>query len=232
MALRRFLLISTLSMLVLYGLSIVVSTAVYRGFGLDKQLDTGSRASDLAFGALGASAVVYNRAPLVQNGPQVILVGSSNFQHYSAKAIASEMPGVNASNMAVDGSNLEDFELVVNLAYEALPTLSSGKRTFVFGLWYGDFFAGDGVGHEALNSELTRYGLYQKVEDDSAILKIPRSTLPVAVAVLRPLIVMQRGWETITGVSTAVAKDIVGQAHPPEIDLAAQDQAASLGDTE
>jgi hypothetical protein len=232
MALPRFLSISALSMLLLYGLSVVVSTAAYRGFGLDQQLDTGSRASDLTFGSLGASAVVYNRRPLIRNGPQVILVGSSNFQHYSANAIASEMPGISASNMAVDGSNLADFELVVNLAYEVLPASSSDTHTFVFGLWYGDFFGGDGIGHEALNSELTRYGLYQKVEDDRAILKIPRSRLPVAVATLRPLIIMQRAWENLTGVSTLVVNDILGQPHPPAIDFAAQDQAASPGEAE
>jgi hypothetical protein len=232
MALRRFLLMSGFSMLLLYGLSIGVGTAAYRGFGLDQQLDTGSRASDLAFGALGASAVVYNRRPLIRNGPQVILIGSSNFQHYSANAIASEMPGISASNMAVDGSNVADFELVVNLAYDVLPALPSDKHTFVFGLWYGDFFPGDGVGHEALNSELTRYGLYQKVEDDRAALKIPRSALPAAVEALRPLVLMQRVWETITGVSTAVANDIVGQAHAPQIDLAAQDQTVSPSDAE
>lgn len=232
MALPRFLSISALSMLLLYGLSVLVSTAAYRGFGLDQQLDTGSRASDLAFGTLGASAVVYNRRPLIRNGPQVILIGSSNFQHYSANAIAAEMPGISASNMAVDGSNLADFELVVNLAYEALPASSSGKHVFVFGLWYGDFFAGDGVGREALNSEITRYGLYQKVEDDRAILKIRRSTLPVAVATLRPLIVMQRAWETLSGVSTSVAEGILAQPRPPAYDLAAQDQAASPGEAE
>ena len=232
MALPRFLLISALSMMLLYGLSVMVSTAAYRGFGLDQQLDTGSRASDLAFGGLGASAVVYNRHPLIRNGPQVILIGSSNFQHYSANAIASEMPGISASNMAVEGSNLADFELVVNLAYEVLPASSSDRHTFVFGLWYGEFFTGDGVGHEGLNSELTRYGLYQKVEDDRAILKIPRSTLPVAVATLRPLIIMQRAWEPLTAVSTSVVKDILGQPHPPAIDLAAQDQAESLGEAE
>jgi hypothetical protein len=232
MALPRFLLMSALSMLLLYGLSAIVSTAAYHEFGLDQQLDTGSRASDLTFGALGASAVVYNRAPLVRNGPQVILVGSSNFQHYSANAIASEMPGISASNMAVDGSNVADFELVVNLAYEVLPASSSDRHTFVFGLWYGDFFAGDGVGREALNGELTRYGLYQKVKDDRAILKIPQSALPVAVATLRPLIVMHRAWETLTGVSTFVAEDILGQSHPPAIDLAGQDEAASLGEAE
>ena len=232
MALPRFLLISALSMLVLYGLSVMLSTAAYRGFGLDQQLDTGSRASDLTFGTLGASAVVYNRRPLIRNGPQVILIGSSNFQHYSANAIASEMPGISASNMAVDGSNLEDFELVVNLAYEALPASSSDKHTFVFGLWYGDFFAGDGVGREALNGELTRYGLYQKVEDDRAVLKIPRSKLPVVVATLRPLIIMQRAWETLTAASTSVVKDILGQSHPAAIDFAAQDQAAGPGEAE
>jgi hypothetical protein len=232
MALARFLLISALSMLVLYGLSVVASTAAYHGLGLDHQLDTGSRASDLTFGALGASAVVYNRRPLIRNGPQVILIGSSNFQHYSANAIASEMPGISASNMAVDGSNLEDFELVVNLAYEVLPALSSGRRTFVFGLWYGDFLGGDGVGREALKSELTRYGLYRKVEEDRAILKIPRSTLPVVAASLRPLIIMQRAWETITGVSTLVVQDILRQPHPPAIDLAAQDEAASPAEAE
>jgi hypothetical protein len=232
MALPRFLLIFVLSLLLLYGLSVMVSTAAYRGFGLDQQLDTGSRASDLTFGSLGASAVVYNRRPLIRNGPQVILIGSSNFQHYSANAIASEMPGTSASNMAVDGSNLTDFELVVNLAYEVLPASSSNKHTFVFGLWYGDFFAGDGVGHEALISELTRYGLYRKVKDDRAILKIPRSTLPVVVATLRPLIIMQRAWENLTGVSTLVVKDSLGQPHPPAIDFAAQDQAASPGEAE
>jgi len=232
MTLSRFLLISALSMLLLYGLTVVVSTAAYRGFGLDQQLDTGSRASDLTFGSLGASAVVYNRRPLIRNGPQVILIGSSNFQHYSANAIASEMRGISASNMAVDGSNLADFELVVNLAYEVLPASSSDTHTFVFGLWYGDFFAGDGVGHQALNSELTRYGLYQKVEDDRAILKIPPGKLPVAVATLRPLILMQRAWENLTGVSTFVVKDILGQPHPPAIDFAAQDQAASPGEAE
>ena len=63
MALPRFILISAISMLLFYGLSVMVSTAAYRGFGLDRQLDTGSRASDLTFGALGASAVVYNRTP-------------------------------------------------------------------------------------------------------------------------------------------------------------------------
>jgi hypothetical protein len=231
MALPRFLSISALSMLLLYGLSVLVSTAAYRGFGLDQQLDTGSRASDLAFGTLGASAVVYNRLPLSRN-PQVILIGSSNFQHYSANAIAAEMPGISASNMAVDGSNLADFELLVNLAYEVLPASSAGTHTFVFGLWYGDFFAGDGVGHKALNSELTRYGLYQKIEDDRAILKIPRSTLPAAVATLRPLIIMQRAWENLIGVSTFVVKDILGQPHPPAIDFAAQDQAASPGEAE
>jgi hypothetical protein len=232
MALPRLILISALSMLLLYGLSVAVSSAAYCGFGLDRQLDTGSHASDLTFGTMGASAVVYNRRPLIRNGPQVILIGSSNFQHYSASAIASEMPGISASNMAVDGSKLPDFELVVNLAYEALPASSSDTRTFVFGLWYGDFVAGDGVGHEALNSELTRYGLYQKVEDDRAILKIPRSRLAVAVAILRPLIIMQRAWGTVTAVSTLMVKDILGQPHPPAIDWAAQDQAASPGEAE
>ena len=134
--------------------------------------------------------------------------------------------------MAVDGSNLVDFERVVNLAYEVLPVSPSNTHTFVFGLWYGDFIAGNGVGHEALNSELTRYGLYRKVEDDRAILKIPRSRLPVAAATLRPLIIMQRAWETITAVSTSAVNDILGQAHPPAIDLAAQDQAASPGEEE
>lgn len=232
MALPRFIFISTLSMLLLYGLSVAVSSAAYRGFGLDNQLDTGSRASDLTFGALGASAVVYNRRPLIRNGPQVILVGSSNFQHYPADAIASEMPGISASNMAVDGSNLGDFERVVNLAYEVLPVSPSNTHTFVFGLWYGDFLAGDGVGHEALNSELTRYGLYREIEDGRAILKIPPSKLPAAAATLRPLIIMQRAWETLTAVSTAVANDILGQPHPPAIDLAAQDEAASPGEEE
>jgi hypothetical protein len=225
MALPRFLFISGLSMLILYGMSVMVSTAAYRGLRLDQQLDTGSRASDLLFGSLGASAVVYNRRPLIRNGPQVILIGSSNFQHYSAKAIASEMPGISTSNMAVEGSNFADFELVVNLAYEVLPP--SDKHTFVLGLWYGDFFAGNGVGHKALDSELTRYAMYQKVEDDRAILKIPRSTLPVAAATLRPLIIMQRAWETITTVSTSVVDDILGQSHPPATDFAALDQAAS-----
>jgi len=227
MALPRFLFISVLSMLILYGMGVMVSTAAYRGLGLEQQLDTGSRASDLVFGSLGASAVVYNRRPLIRNGPQVILIGSSNFQHYSAKAIASEMPGISASNMAVEGSNFADFELVVNLAYEVLPP--SDKHTFVLGLWYGDFFAEDGVGHKALNSELTRYGLYRRVEDDRAILKIPKSTLPVAAATLRPLIIMQRAWETITTVSASVVDDILGQSPPPATDFAALDQAASPG---
>src|SRR5580704_15721960 len=161
MALRRYFLTTTVSMLILYGLSVVVSTAAYRGLRLNQRLDTGSHASDLVFGGLGASAVVYNRRPLIRTGPQAILIGSSNFQHYSPDAIASELPGISASNMAVEGSDLADFELVVNLAYEVLPP--SEKHTFVVGLWYGDFFAEDGVGHKALNSELTRYGLYQKV---------------------------------------------------------------------
>jgi hypothetical protein len=230
MALPRFVSISALSLLILYGLGVIVGTAAYRGLGLNKQLDTGSRASDLVFGGLGASAVVYNRRPLIRNGPQVILIGSSNFQHYSPNAIASEMPGISASNMAVEGSNFGDFELVVNLAYEVLPP--SEKHTFVVGLWYGDFFAEDGVGHKALNSELTRYGLYQKVEHDRAILKIPRSTLPVAAAALRPLIIMQRAWETVTTVSTSVADEILGQSQPPAIDLAALDQAPSPGAAE
>jgi hypothetical protein len=227
MVLPRFLSISVLSMLILYGMGVMVSTAAYRGLGLDQQLDTGSRASDLIFGSLGASAVVYNRRPLNRNGAQVILIGSSNFQHYSATAIASEMPGISASNMAVEGSNFPDFELVVNLAYEALPP--SNKHTFVLGLWYGDFFAEDGVGHKALKNELTRYALYQEVEDDRAMLKIPKSTLPVAAATLRPLIIMQRSWETVTTVSTSVVDDILGQSHPPATDFAALDQAASPG---
>ena len=146
MALPRFLFTFALSMLILYGTGVIVSTVAYRGLGLDQQLDTGSRASDLVFGGLGASAVVYNRRPLIRNGPQVILIGSSNFQHYSPNAIASEMPGISASNMAVEGSNFGDFELVVNLAYEVLPP--SDKHTFVVGLWYGDFFAEDGVGQK------------------------------------------------------------------------------------
>jgi hypothetical protein len=230
MALARFLVISALSMLILYGISVTVSAAAYRGLKLDQQLDTGSRASDLVFGSLGASAVVYNRRPLSRNGPQVILIGSSNFQHYPPNAIASEMQGVSASNMSVEGSDFADFDLVMNLAYEVLP--ASDKHTFVLGLWYGDFFAGDGVGHKALKRELTRYGLYHKIDEDRAALKIPKSTLPVAVATLRPLIIMQRAWETVTTVSTSVVDDILGQSHPPTIDLAALDQAATPGPEE
>jgi hypothetical protein len=230
MALPRFVLISAIAMLILYGMGITASTAAYRGLGLDQQLDTGSRASDVVFGALGASAVVYNRGPLIRKGPQLILIGSSNFQHYSPKAVASEMPGISASNMAVEGSNFSDFALVVNLGYEVLPP--SEKHTFVLGLWYGDFFAGDGVGHNALETELTRYGLYHKIENDRAALKIPSSTLSIAVVALRPLIIMQRAWETITTVSNSVAEAILGQSHRPAVDLAALDQAASPGAAE
>jgi hypothetical protein len=43
---------------------------------------------------------------------------------------------------------------------------------------------------------------------------------------------MQRAWENLTGVSTSVVEDILGQPHPPAIDFAAQDQAASPGETE
>ncbi len=217
-------------MLLLFGLSVVLVTAAYRGLGLNQQLDTGSRASDVAFGTLGASAVVYNRRPLMQNHPQVILIGSSNFQHYSANAIASEMPGVSASNMAVDGSDLADFRLIVNLAYEALPALPSDKHTFVFGLWYGEFI--QGVGQKFLDTELVRYGLYQKVEDDRARLKIPRATLPVAVAALRPLIILKRAWEPLTAVTISVVNDILGQPRPAAIDSAAQDGAPNLSDAE
>jgi hypothetical protein len=81
MALRRYFLITAVSMLILYGLSVVASTGAYRGLRLNQQLDTGSHASDLVFGGLGASAVVYNRRPLIRTGPQAILIGSSNFQH-------------------------------------------------------------------------------------------------------------------------------------------------------
>jgi hypothetical protein len=232
MALPRYLLIFALSMLILYGLSVIASTAAYRALRLDQQLDTGSRASDLVFGGLGASAVVYNRRPLVWNGPQVILIGSSNFQHYPANAIASEIPGISASNMAVEGSNFTDFELVVNLAYEVLPASSADRHTFVFGLWYGDFFAEDGVGHEALKSELSRYGLYRKVEDYRATLKIPESTLPVVAATLRPLIITQRAWETVSTISTSVTEYILGKSHPPAIDLAGLDLSANLGEAE
>lgn len=230
MALPRFLLISTLSMLLLYGQGLMVSTAAYRWLGLNQQLDTGSRASDVAFGALGASAVVYNRRPLIRSSPLVILIGSSNFQRYSANAIASEMPGISANNMAVDGSDLADFELMVNLAYEVLPASSCGQHTFVLGLWYGEFVKGTGQGF--LDSELARYGLYQNVRDGRAILKIPRSALPVAVAALRPLVIMQRARETLTTATTSAVEDVLGQAHPPATDSAGQDQATGPSEAE
>ncbi len=230
MALPRFILISVLSMLLLYGQSMAVSTAAFRWMGLDRQLDTGSRASDIAFGALGASAVVYNRPPLIRSSPQVILIGSSNFQRYSANAIASEMPGTSASNMAVDGSNLADLELVVNLAYEVLPASSSGQHTFVLGLWYGEFVKGTGQGF--LASELSRYGLYQRAQDGRAILEIPLLALPAAGATLRPLVIMQRARETLTAVTASAVEDIFGQAHPPAADSAVQDQGASPTEAE
>jgi hypothetical protein len=120
----------------------------------------------------------------------------------------------------------------VNLAYEVLPTSSSNKHTFIVGLWYGDFFEGDGVGRKALDSELTRFGLYGNVENDRAILKIPQAALPAAFATLRPLIIMQRAWETVSVVSTSVTEDILGQPHPTDMDFAGLDQLATPTDEE
>jgi hypothetical protein len=121
MALPRFIVVSALAILFLYGLSAVASSAVYRLLSLDRQLDTGSRSSDFFFGALGANAVIYNRLPLVRTSPQVILIGASNMQHFAANDIAFEMPDVTVHNMSVSGIDLDDFALIVDLAYQALP---------------------------------------------------------------------------------------------------------------
>jgi hypothetical protein len=230
-ALPRFILIFTLSMLVFYGLCASATSVVFRLFGLEKRLDTGSLASDAFFGVQGASAVVYNRLPLNWAGPQVILVGASNMQHYSARDIAVELPDVAVNNMSVAGSDLQDFGLVVDLAYQALPAASQRKHVFVFGLWYGEFLAIHGQGAGAIDPELIRYGLYRKDGADHALPMVPESLLQVALFALRPLILQQRAWGTLTSVANSGTRRVLGDESPPARDIFAEDQV-DLGEQE
>ena len=224
MAFARFILIGSVSILLLYGLSTAASTAVYRTLGLNNRLDSGSLASDIFFGRQGASAVVYNRSPLIRNGPQILLVGASNMLRLASRDVAFELPGAFVSNMSVFGSDIDDFALAVDLAYQAIPPASRGQCTFVIGFWYGEFRSIRGQEPGALDAELLRYGLYRKAGRNQATPTLPRPAQSVAIAALRPFILERRAWETLKAVAMSGAMRVLGETPAPAFDTLTLDQ--------
>jgi len=221
MAFIRYSLVAVLTALGFCGTLILAISLLFSELKLNRQLDTGSLASDAFFGTAGDAAAVYNRGALATKRPQVILVGASNFQ----KVLASEVdvPDFATANISVDGSGLAEIRQLVELSYEAMPLAGQRHNIFVIGLWYGQFGDAHGTVWQSLNQQLARYGLYRLGPDNSVKRAIAKGLLLPALTAIHPLLVEQRLWGSLEDAAQSIARfAISGDAGAITVDQLAQ----------
>jgi hypothetical protein len=110
--------------------------------------------------------VVYGRKALLQNGPMIIVLGSSNagwaihLEPFRERPLQSYV-----ANLSIPGSNVTQIAQVYSLVSEIIPPERRKAVTYLIGIWYG-IFGTDASRWRAkptdIEIELARYGLYQK----------------------------------------------------------------------
>jgi len=221
---------SSIVALVFVGFALVLvagTSALFHQIGGDAVLDTGTAGTDLLFGGTGLPAVVYGRAPLMRSGAQVILIGASNVRFgFRSAELSTDLGGLPVQNMGISGGSPKEFGEVAQLAYEAVPEASWKDITFVLGVWYGSFVPHDTTEVQAIESEMSRYGIYRKTGDAAFESRLPRALTPALLAGVRPLILINRQWIKFN-LADSIVVDLDFSRPVPDagVDLAGQDQA-------
>jgi hypothetical protein len=160
--------------------------------------------------------VVYGRKALEQDGPMVIILGSSNAAgSIHLERFRGQSSGSYVANVSIPGSNVTQIAQVYNLVSEIIPPERRGTITYVIGIWYG-IFGSDASRWKGnptdIEIELARYGFYQKSNSSWTPL-ISVHYLDVVNALIRPFLILD--------------KEIKGSLHPARVWF----EKGSVGDT-
>jgi hypothetical protein len=205
--------------LVFYLAALAVATVYINVIGSTRVVDA-EEDSQAIYGGVGPPAIIYGRRPLLQTGPELIVLGASDaLVGLRPPELSSRLGGMRVHNLSLNSGRMADFETLVSLAYEIIPPRNRRNVTFVIGVFYGNFYGlrdsrnfGDST---ILDAEAHRFGLYAG-SGHSLRPRVPRALLPTFLLALRPIVIASESWHDLTSLYSSAIDAGLGIKHKKE----------------
>ena len=122
--------------------------------------------------------IVMNRSPLMAAPKEVIVIGGSGAIYgFRPLEIQTLLPGFKIHNLGIPHANITVMQKIMDLCYEVLPQSSDQEVIVVLGIWYGSFVDNKTLlpsGGGLIDSEMFRFGLYRKEQNEIVPVVAPR----------------------------------------------------------
>ncbi|TMM51039.1 hypothetical protein [Sulfitobacter sabulilitoris] len=150
--------------------------------------------------------IYYGRKSLRNEGPKVILLGSSNTQvGFDRQALADRMEGMAVHNLGIGDANITEIAQIADLALSSIGSDRIKDQVFVIGIWYATFVdnanrwsSGDALRFETdIDRERYRYG-FQRGGVNGPKVWISDRDADIAAVLVHPLIALEKGIRIVT----------------------------------
>jgi len=175
--------------------------------------------------------------PALRQKRNVIVLGTSNsVQGFRPEVLGREFPDFSIHNMALNGTNVTETRLAVDLANASMPPRLARQTIYVCGVWYGLFVDNaqrdkmqgffqrfrNGIqgGEAGLKPELVRWSPLAITFDDPVFIKHPVLFGSLSVG-MRPYLEIDRIKSIVWGLDRAKGRTVLQSALKGRWDLSA-----------